>query len=104
VDTPWAIAVGGDFNDPLTTGPRPHLVGLLNRYVRKVGQAAHTSPTVAAQLTYVQNLDAPPAALMRPRMMLTVLRSARRSPAVTGAPVVHPAFSAAVGPGSVTPH
>lgn len=103
VDTPWTIAVGADFNDPLTTGPRPHLVGLLNRYVKKVGQAAHTSPYVTAQLMNVQNLDAPPAVLMRPRMMFTVLRAARQSPAVTGAQVVHPTVSSTLSRGSVSP-
>lgn len=90
VDIPWSIAAGADFLHPQTTGPKPPGTDVLNRYVREVVRASHTSLPVAEELMQVQSLKQPPSSLMRPRMFVTVLRAARRSPAVTGAPVVHP--------------
>lgn len=100
VDNPWTIAVGADFVHPATTGPKPPGTDLINRYIRKVILATHTSPRVAAQMMHVQNLLAPPQSLMSPAIMVRALRAARRSPAVTGAvqqtPVVGPALASPV--------
>jgi 2-polyprenyl-6-methoxyphenol hydroxylase-like FAD-dependent oxidoreductase len=81
VDAPWKIAAGADFADPRTTGPKPAGTDLVNRYLRKVLQACHTSVPVANQMLRVQNLLARPESLMTPAMIVRVLLSARRSPA-----------------------
>jgi 2-polyprenyl-6-methoxyphenol hydroxylase-like FAD-dependent oxidoreductase len=89
IANPWAIAAGGDFCYPETTGPKPPLVDSLNRYVKKAVIAAQHDPVVAAAIYQVQNLLAPPPALMKPPVMLRVLRSARKGPA--GGAVTAPA-------------
>jgi 2-polyprenyl-6-methoxyphenol hydroxylase-like FAD-dependent oxidoreductase len=80
IANPWAIAAGGDFCYPQTTGPRPPLVEHLNRYVKKAVIAAQHDPAVATAMYQVQNLLAPPPSLMRPPVMLRVLRSSRKGP------------------------
>jgi hypothetical protein len=82
VDVPWKIAVGSDFLHPLTTGPKPLGTDMVNRYVGLVQRASHVSPAVLTRLQEVQNLLAPPRALMSPAMVARVLATQRRSPAV----------------------
>ena len=89
IANPWAIAAGGDFCYPQTTGPRPPLVDRLNRYVKKAVIAAQHDPAVATAMYQVQNLLAPPPSLMKPPVMMRVLRSARKGP--TGGAVSAPA-------------
>ena len=80
IANPWAIAAGGDFCYPQTTGPRPPLVDGLNRYVKRAVIAAQHDPAVATAMYEVQNLLAPPPSLMKPPVMMRVLRSARKGP------------------------
>jgi 2-polyprenyl-6-methoxyphenol hydroxylase-like FAD-dependent oxidoreductase len=80
IANPWAIAVGGDFGYPETTGPKPPMVDAINRYVKKAVIAAQYDSDVATALFEVQNLMAPPPSLMNPPMFLKVRRSARRGP------------------------
>lgn len=96
IDAPWRIAVGGDFGHPATTGPRPAGSTALNAYVRQVVRASHSSVDVARAFNRVLQLSDPPTALARPALVARVVRYAGRSPAATGAPVVHPR----VGPAS----
>ncbi|WP_426564798.1 FAD-dependent oxidoreductase [Angustibacter sp. McL0619] len=95
LDAPWSIAVGADFLHPMTVGPKARGTDLVNRYVLRVLQASHTDVAVARRFNLVLQLVDPTSALMRPATMARVLRSARRSPARTGAALVHPR----VGPG-----
>lgn len=83
IDNPWTIAAGGDFADPRTTGSRQPGTGLVNRYLEQVFRACHTSETITAQMTRVQNLLAPPTSLLAPPTVARVLLAARRSPART---------------------
>src|SRR5262249_12922268 len=39
IETPWMFAVGGDFNYPETTGPRPRAIRARNWYARQIGYA-----------------------------------------------------------------
>lgn len=86
----WAIAVGSDFADPRTTGPKPLGTDVLNRYVGRALLATHTSPPVQRQMSAVQNLQASPGSLFRPGIALRVLATSRRSPAITGRPTEEP--------------
>jgi 2-polyprenyl-6-methoxyphenol hydroxylase-like FAD-dependent oxidoreductase len=88
IANPWAIAAGGDFCYPQTTGPKPPLVDRLNRYVKKAVIAAQHDPAVATAIYQVQNLLAPPPSLMKPPVLVRVLRSARKGP--TGGAVSAP--------------
>jgi 2-polyprenyl-6-methoxyphenol hydroxylase-like FAD-dependent oxidoreductase len=80
ITTPWAIAAGGDFAFRETTGPKPPMVDYINRYVRKVIIAAQYDPIVARAMWEVQGLLAPPPSLMKPPIMVRVLRTARKGP------------------------
>ncbi|HET7801445.1 MAG TPA: NAD(P)/FAD-dependent oxidoreductase [Humibacillus xanthopallidus] len=90
IDTPWRIAVGGDFAHPATEGPRPGGAAFLNGYLDRVVQASHVSVPVARGFNRVLDLADPPTALLRPSVVMTVLRSSRHSPVATGAEVRHP--------------
>jgi 2-polyprenyl-6-methoxyphenol hydroxylase-like FAD-dependent oxidoreductase len=78
IGTPWQFAVGGDFAFPRTTGPRPRGIKLANWYSRQIGLASQIAPDVYVAFVAVQQLVTPPAVLFTPRMILRVLRMARR--------------------------
>jgi 2-polyprenyl-6-methoxyphenol hydroxylase-like FAD-dependent oxidoreductase len=79
VAIPWQIAAGADFMMPETTGPKPPGTDLVNRYLARVFLAAQVDPAVATALAHVQNLVAPPPSLMKPAMLLRVMRAARHA-------------------------
>lgn len=80
IANPWAIAAGGDFAFPETTGPKPPMVDRINSYVKKAVIAAQYDPIVAKAMWEVQGLLAPPPSLMKPQVMARVLRTARKGP------------------------
>ena len=80
IANPWAIAAGGDFAFPETTGPKPPMVDRINGYVKKVIIASQYDPVVAKAMWEVQGLLAPPPSLMKPQVMARVLRTARKGP------------------------
>jgi hypothetical protein len=86
--------VGADFAFPETTGPKPPATHAVNRYVRRAVIAAQYDEKVAMALWRVQGLLAPPPALMKPPIMLRVLRKARRGPA--GRRTHNPSASSAI--------
>ena len=90
IDAPWAIAVGADFLHPRTEGPKARGTDLANRYVMSLARATHVSLPLAQTFNLVLQLVEPPSALMRPRTVVRVMRSSRRSPASTGQPLDHP--------------
>jgi 2-polyprenyl-6-methoxyphenol hydroxylase-like FAD-dependent oxidoreductase len=77
IANPWKIAVGADFAYPECTGPKPLGTDLVNRYMKRVLLAARVSPEVNTVMIMVQNLLAPPSALMKPAMIRTVMRASR---------------------------
>jgi 2-polyprenyl-6-methoxyphenol hydroxylase-like FAD-dependent oxidoreductase len=85
IANPWAIAVGADFSYTETTGPKPPGTDVVNKYVSRVVVAAQHDARVAAALWNVQGLLAPPPSLMKPPMLVRVLRASRRGP--TGRPM-----------------
>jgi len=76
VTRPWAVAVGGDFFYPETTGPRPPLVDMLNSYLRRAIVAAQHDPVVARSVADVQNMLTPPPSVLRPSIMFRVCKGA----------------------------
>ena len=77
VDTPWQIAVGGDFRFPQTTGEKPPGTELINRYLTRVHRATHHDDVVCGAFLRVANLLALPASLFHPRLMRRVLRKGK---------------------------
>jgi 2-polyprenyl-6-methoxyphenol hydroxylase-like FAD-dependent oxidoreductase len=74
IAVPWRFAVGNDFAYPETTGPRPRGVRLTNWYGRRVALASQVSPELSRTYFDVQQLLAPPSALLRPAVIAKVLR------------------------------
>jgi hypothetical protein len=74
VDMPWTISVGNDLRMPETVGPRNVGVNFVNWYMTKLHQAAHSERISAMAFFQVANLLAPPPSVMRPRVVLSVLK------------------------------
>ena len=77
-DTPWQMAVDGDFAYPKTTGPRPRGVGLRNLFATRLMLASQVRPDLKLTFFGVLHLVVPPEELMRPRVVLEALRYGRR--------------------------
>ncbi|MFI9155810.1 FAD-dependent oxidoreductase [Streptomyces sp. NPDC053367] len=86
IETPWQMATGGDFMYPETAGPKPFAADLLNAYVKRAFLASHVSVPVHRVLMNMQHLLSPPAAIMRPDILVRSLLAAGRSPALRGEP------------------
>lgn len=78
VDVPWSIAVGGDFEFPQTTGPKPRGTDLLNRYMSRLIRKAHTDSELRGALYRVFSLEHPPQTLFRPGVVWRVLKPTRQ--------------------------
>jgi 2-polyprenyl-6-methoxyphenol hydroxylase-like FAD-dependent oxidoreductase len=74
IDTPWDIAVGNDLRHPQVQGPRPPKVRFINWYIGKLHMAARYDAVLANAFLKVANLEAPPAQLLGPAIVLRVLR------------------------------
>jgi 2-polyprenyl-6-methoxyphenol hydroxylase-like FAD-dependent oxidoreductase len=78
VDTPWTTAVGNDLRMPETVGPRSVGVTLINGYMARLQQAAHTDATLAVTFMRVANLLAPATDVLKPSAAWRVLRGTLR--------------------------
>ncbi|MDP9870292.1 MULTISPECIES: FAD-dependent oxidoreductase [Streptosporangium] len=76
IDTPWDISAGGDLDFPGVEGPRTVKVRAGNAYMARVQYAATKDAKVTEGFMRVAGLIDPPQALMRPSMLLRVLRHA----------------------------
>jgi hypothetical protein len=74
VDMPWTISVGNDLRMPETVGPRNAGVNFINWYIAKLYKAAHSERIPAMAFIEVANLLAPPPSVMRPMVVVGVLR------------------------------
>jgi hypothetical protein len=75
IDVPWDIAAGGDLAFPEVAGRRTAKVRLGNAYMARVQRAMTRDPRVTTAFMRVAGLLDPPQALMRPGMLLRVLRN-----------------------------
>jgi 2-polyprenyl-6-methoxyphenol hydroxylase-like FAD-dependent oxidoreductase len=78
LDIPWQLAVGEDFRFPEAIGERPVGTNLVNRYVSRLHRATHRDPVVGRAFLEVMNLLEPPARLMKPSIVLRVLKDGFR--------------------------
>lgn len=74
IDGPWSIAVGGDFEFPETTGPKPRGTDFINWYLDKLIRTAHTDGSLREEMVRVFFLEKPPSSLMRPGIMWRVFK------------------------------
>lgn len=77
IDVPWEISAGGDLAFPGVEGARTLKVKFGNAYMGRLHTAAQRDGRFAAEFFRVAGLVDPPQALMRPRMVLDVLRTSR---------------------------
>lgn len=80
IDAPWGIAAGGDLAWPGVEGERTRMVRTMNAYMGRVMAGMLTDSRITEAFMRVAGLIDPPQTLMRPGMVLRVLRSARRRP------------------------
>ena len=81
IDTPWDISAGGDLDFPGVEGKRTLKVRMGNAYMARLQYAATKDARVTDGFMRVAGLMDPPESLMRPAMLLRVLRHAVRRPA-----------------------
>lgn len=74
VDNPWQIVAGGDLRRPEAEGKRTRSMRFINWYLSRLHVAARSDPVVARAFNRVGSLQAPPASVMRPGIVLRVLR------------------------------
>jgi deazaflavin-dependent oxidoreductase (nitroreductase family) len=71
---PWQIAVDGDFAYAETSGPRPRGVGMRNSFASRLMLASQVVPELKKTFFSVLQLVEPPEALMKPAVVMQVLR------------------------------
>jgi 2-polyprenyl-6-methoxyphenol hydroxylase-like FAD-dependent oxidoreductase len=81
IDAPWEVSAGGDLDFPGVEGRRTAKVRLGNAYLARLQYAATKDAKVTDAFMRVAGLIDPPQALMRPAMVLRVLRHGLRRPA-----------------------
>lgn len=77
IDVPWDMAVSGDLAYPEVEGPRPLKVRFGNAFMAKVQAAMTRDGAVTGAFMRVAGMVDPPTALMKPGIMLRVLRNGR---------------------------
>ncbi len=82
LDVPWDVAASGDLGYPGVEGRRTLKVRVSNTFMAKTQAAAARDGAVTRALMRVAGLVDPPQELMRPRMLLRVLRNAGPPPRV----------------------
>jgi 2-polyprenyl-6-methoxyphenol hydroxylase-like FAD-dependent oxidoreductase len=87
VDVPWDMSTGGDLVFPGVQGRRTLKVRLVSTYLTRLHAAAAHDAHLASAFIRVAGLVAPPQSLLRPGIVLRVLRNGL-GPAA-GTPVAH---------------
>jgi len=65
----WSLATGADFRFPGTTGERPALIGVFNRYIDALFNAAADDAALRRLVGEVINMLRPPAAFFAPSVL-----------------------------------
>jgi 2-polyprenyl-6-methoxyphenol hydroxylase-like FAD-dependent oxidoreductase len=74
----WQTAVGSDLALPEVPGPRPLSMRISNACLEPVITATESDPVVAAQFMRITAMIDPPSRLLRPSILLRVLRAQHR--------------------------
>src|SRR6202008_2050773 len=78
IDSPWEISAGGDLGFPGVEGPRTLKGRMGNAFMDTLHAAATIDPGVTEAFFRVAGLVDPMPGLMRPSVVLRVLRGAKR--------------------------
>lgn len=84
IDAPWELATGADLAFREVAGPRTPKTRMANAYMPRLHAAAH-DPELACAFVHVSGLVDDPNALLRPRVVLRVLRNGLRRRVATPA-------------------
>jgi 2-polyprenyl-6-methoxyphenol hydroxylase-like FAD-dependent oxidoreductase len=98
INAPWDIAAGGDLAFPGVEGARTLKVKMGNAYISRLHAAATRDGSVTAAFFRVAGLVDPPQALMRPGLMLKVMRKSKDRKASAPVPAQTPADESARQP------
>jgi 2-polyprenyl-6-methoxyphenol hydroxylase-like FAD-dependent oxidoreductase len=91
IDSPWEISTGGDLGFPGVEGNRTLKVRMGNAYISRLHAAAANDPEVTKAFFRVAGLIDPPTALMRPGLMMRVMRNRKPQPqSPSGGPGAEP--------------
>ena len=74
VDGAWMLSTGEDLRHPEVEGRRPFGSSLINRYMARFQRACHHDPVLTGLLYEAVHMLVPPTTLMRPWVVLRVLR------------------------------
>ncbi len=85
IDAPWGMASGGDLAWPGVEGRRTPAIRMANAYMGRLMYGALYDARITEAFMRVAGLMDPPQALMRPSMVLRVLRQSRRRPEAAAA-------------------
>ena len=88
IDSPWEFAASADLGYPGVEGRRTAKIRMINAYVPRLQSAAVHDATLTNAFVRVAGLMDEPTALLRPRMLLRVLRHSRQQPTSPPAPVI----------------
>jgi 2-polyprenyl-6-methoxyphenol hydroxylase-like FAD-dependent oxidoreductase len=80
----WQTAVGSDLNLPEVVGPRPMSMRISNLFLERVLSAVEVDTVVAGQFMRVTAMVDPPARLLRPSILLRLMRTSGRRPTAAG--------------------
>jgi 2-polyprenyl-6-methoxyphenol hydroxylase-like FAD-dependent oxidoreductase len=73
-DVAWKISTGGDLRFDGVEGKRTPDMKLMNRYLDRLGRAAHSDPTLTVQFLAVAGFVERPESLFKPSVISRVLR------------------------------
>lgn len=80
IDAPWEIAAGGDLGWPGVEGRRTVKTRIANTYISRLQYAATKDAAITGAFMRVAGLVDPPSTLMRPGLVLRVLKNSRGGP------------------------
>lgn len=74
IDPAWKTAVGSDFEFSETTGSKPPGTDLINRYMSRLLQKAHSDGQLREEFYRVIMMEKPPTALFQPNVVWRVVK------------------------------
>jgi 2-polyprenyl-6-methoxyphenol hydroxylase-like FAD-dependent oxidoreductase/ketosteroid isomerase-like protein len=80
----WQTAVGSDLALPEVVGPRPFSMRITNAFLERVLTATEVDPVVAGQFMRITAMVDPPVRLLRPSILLRVVRARAPRNVTTG--------------------
>lgn len=94
-DVAWKISTGGDLRYDEVVGKRTPDQKIMNRYLDRLGESAHTDPMLTRQFTLVAGFIERPESFFKPSVLRRVLRGGRVTPPAV--PAVERAPASAAG-------